>query len=76
MPESIFDVDFCEVRNHVFCLVLGVIDLFDSVKNNGKNDFVRHYTGIVKKVFVALLYALNSGFEHVFGLTVYAHAYC
>ena len=74
MSKSILNVDFIEVRYHILGLVLRVVNLFYSVKNYSEDYLMRHYSCIVQKVAIALLYSFDSGLEHMFGLAVNTYA--
>lgn len=71
MRKAVLDIYFCEVRDHIFGLVFGVVDFFDSVEDDNHDDLMRHDSGIIEEVTVAFLYALDGGLKHVLGLTVY-----
>ena len=76
LHKSILDIDLFEEGDHVLGLVVGVIDFFDSVENNGNYYFVWKYPRLLDKGLVALLDALDSVLQHVFGLAVHADANC
>jgi hypothetical protein len=71
MREAVLDIYFGEVRDHIFRLVFGVVDFFDSVEDDNHNDLMRHDSSIIKEVTVAFLYALDGRLKHVLWLTVY-----
>lgn len=70
--EAIFDVNFVEERDHVFGLILGVIQVLYTIENDHDYYLVRHNTSLVQKLLVALLDSLNGSFEHMLRLTVNA----
>ena len=55
MSESIFDIDLIKEGYHVFSLVSGVIDFFNTIEDHTQNYFMGHYTCIIKKISIALL---------------------
>ena len=75
MPEAIFDIDFIKKGDHVFCLVLGVIQMLNSVKDDNNNNLMRHDACILQKFLVALLNPLYRCLQHVLGFAIHAHAY-
>lgn len=58
VSEAIFYVDLVEKRYHIFCLVFGVVYLFNAVEDNTEYNFMRHNASIVQKIAIALLNAL------------------
>jgi hypothetical protein len=73
MPESVLDVDFGEVADHVLGLIFGVIDLLYSVKYYDEYYFVRHDTCFLQKVFIALLNTFNGRFQHMLRFTIHTY---
>lgn len=62
MSEAIFDVNFIEEGDHIFCLIFRVVDFFDAIEDDCEDDFVGHNAGVLQKIAVALLDAFYCRF--------------
>lgn len=71
--EAVFDVDFVEEGNHVFCLVIGVVEVFDAVEDYDEDDFVIHDACCFQEHFVAFMDPFGRGSQHVFRFAVHAY---
>lgn len=76
VPKAILEVDLIEIADHIFGLVLGVVDLLDAVEDDSEDDLVGHDARILQEVLIALLDALYGRFQHVLWLGVHADADC
>jgi len=74
LSEAVFNVDLVEERYHVFSLVLGGVEVLDTVEDHHHDDLMRHDARFCQKVLVALLNSFYRGLQHVLRLRVHAYA--
>lgn len=74
MPESIFDIDLIEEGDHIFSLILGVVNFFNAVEDNTQDNLMGHDASIIQKISITLLNTLYCRLQHVLWLTVHTYA--
>ena len=71
--KPIFDVDFMEERNHIFCLVVRIVDFLYSIEDHHDDYFMRHDPSLLQKWLIAFLNTLDRVLQHVLRLAVRAN---